>query len=105
MAQRSPDEHPFTPIAQLPQPVIAPQSYPSLLHPESYNHPSVNVNPKILDFYVKKIVPAITRPDKGRLEDDGNYGSAATRDVEVLQALSRRIHYGKPCRTSISTMP
>jgi hypothetical protein len=29
------------------------------------------------------------------LEDDGNYGSAATRDVEVLQALSRRIHFGK----------
>jgi chorismate mutase len=47
-----------------------------------------------LDFYVKKIAPAITKPGKGRLEDDGNYGSAATRDVEVLQALSRRIHYG-----------
>jgi chorismate mutase len=27
--------------------------------------------------------------------DDGNYGSAATRDVEVLQALSRRIHFGE----------
>ncbi|CAG8521016.1 3766_t:CDS:2 [Funneliformis caledonium] len=27
--------------------------------------------------------------------DDQNYGSAATRDVECLQALSQRIHYGK----------
>ena len=27
--------------------------------------------------------------------DDGNYGSSATRDVEVLQALSRRIHFGE----------
>lgn len=27
--------------------------------------------------------------------DDGNYGSAATLDVLVLQALSTRIHYGK----------
>jgi hypothetical protein len=27
--------------------------------------------------------------------DDGNYGSAATLDVLVLQALSSRIHYGK----------
>lgn len=27
--------------------------------------------------------------------DDGNYGSAATIDVLCLQALSKRIHYGK----------
>lgn len=29
-------------------------------------------------------------------EDDGNYGSAATIDVEVLQAISKRVHYGMP---------
>ncbi|KAJ2254495.1 chorismate mutase aro7, partial [Coemansia sp. RSA 455] len=29
------------------------------------------------------------------LGDDTNYGSSATRDIECLQALSRRIHYGK----------
>lgn len=28
-------------------------------------------------------------------EDDGNYGSAAALDVEVLQAISKRVHYGK----------
>ena len=28
-------------------------------------------------------------------EDDANFGSAATVDVEVLQALSKRVHYGK----------
>lgn len=27
--------------------------------------------------------------------DDFNYGSAATLDVQCLQALSQRIHYGK----------
>lgn len=27
--------------------------------------------------------------------DDGNYGSAATLDLLALQALSKRIHYGK----------
>ncbi|PVU98101.1 hypothetical protein BB561_000114 [Smittium simulii] len=27
--------------------------------------------------------------------DDKNYGSTATRDIECLQALSRRVHYGK----------
>lgn len=34
--------------------------------------------------------------------DDGNYGSSATRDVEVLQALSRRIHFGKSPRSLAS---
>jgi hypothetical protein len=29
----------------------------------------------------------------GKENDDGNYGSAATRDLEALQAISRRIHY------------
>ncbi|CAG8713961.1 155_t:CDS:2 [Rhizophagus irregularis] len=30
-----------------------------------------------------------------KVHDDQNYGSAATKDVECLQALSQRIHYGK----------
>ncbi|KAJ9110774.1 hypothetical protein QFC20_002815 [Naganishia adeliensis] len=94
----SPDEHPFTPIEKLPKPIIAMQSYPSLLHPESAAHPSTNANARIQGFYVNKIAPAITKKVKvsaGNAErDDGNYGSSATRDVEVLQALSRRIHFG-----------
>lgn len=67
------------------------------------------MNSRILDFYINHIVPGITEVAPGspkpsrRLSasgaganplDDGNYGSAATRDVEVLQALSRRIHFG-----------
>lgn len=90
----SPDEHPFTPLDQLPKPILPAQNYPQLLHTPAASHPSTNVNHRILDFYVNKIVPVITRGE-GRLEDDGNYGSTATRDVEVLQALSRRIHFGK----------
>lgn len=89
----SPDEYPFTPLEKLPKPILAGLDYPSLLHIPAATHPSVNVNTRILDFYVGKIVPRITLSSEG-LEDDGNYGSAATRDVEVLQALSRRIHYG-----------
>jgi chorismate mutase len=69
----------------------------------------VNVNASILSFYIRSIVPRITIPASlaiatlklGRgivgddeLEDDGNYGSAATVDVEVLQAISKRVHYG-----------
>ena len=75
----------------------------------------VNVNPSIYSFYVRHIVPRITRQAtltlsalkrakgvKGddEYEDDGNYGSAATIDVEVLQAISKRVHYGTPSSIS-----
>ena len=39
----------------------------------------------------------------GEYEDDGNYGSAATIDVEVLQAISKRVHYGECLFFSPST--
>lgn len=68
------------------------QDFPRLLYQPAASHPSVNVNHHILKFYVERIVPGITAHT-----DDGNYGSAATRDVEVLQALSRRIHFGARC--------
>jgi chorismate mutase len=70
----------------------------------------VNVNPSILSFYTCAIVPRITRratlslaslkraqgvAGDDEFEDDGNYGSAATIDVEVLQSISKRVHYGK----------
>ena len=79
--------------------------FPKLLHPNN-----VNVNPSILSFYTRSIVPRITHAStislaslkraKGiigddEFEDDGNYGSAATIDVEVLQAISKRVHYGE----------
>ncbi|GAA6024977.1 hypothetical protein JCM10207_008125 [Rhodosporidiobolus poonsookiae] len=89
----SPDEHPFTPRSQLPDPILPPLDYPPLLVDPTH----INVNPQIARFYVDSIVPAITRAvtDKlGKENDDGNYGSAGTRDVECLQAISRRIHCG-----------
>ncbi|KAJ7644166.1 chorismate mutase [Roridomyces roridus] len=99
----SPDEYPFT--ADLPKPVLPPLEYPEILYPNS-----VNANASILSFYTRTIVPRITRRATIALatskrangitgdeeyEDDGNYGSAATIDVEVLQAISKRVHYGK----------
>ncbi|KAH7099558.1 chorismate mutase [Auriculariales sp. MPI-PUGE-AT-0066] len=101
----SPDEYPFTPIDQLPEPVLDPFIIPRLLHANN-----VNVNPSILSFYVYSIVPAISRQAsltlsasrravgiKGAEEydDDDNYGSATTIDVQILQAISKRVHYGK----------
>eukprot|EP00026_Physarum_polycephalum_P019536 Phypoly_transcript_21597.p1 GENE.Phypoly_transcript_21597~~Phypoly_transcript_21597.p1 ORF type:complete len:176 (+),score=24.26 Phypoly_transcript_21597:41-529(+) len=43
-----------------------------------------------MKIYVNEIVSQITAPGS-----DNNYGSAATCDVACLQALSKRIHYGK----------
>ncbi|KAB5595864.1 hypothetical protein CTheo_628 [Ceratobasidium theobromae] len=101
----SPDEYPFTPEADLPAPVLPPLAFPKILHPNK-----INVNSSIMTFYTRMIVPRITRRatqelamakrnagivGEGEYEDDGNYGSAATIDVEVLQAISKRVHYGK----------
>ncbi|KAK3822675.1 MAG: chorismate mutase [Benniella sp.] len=79
----SPDEYPFT--SPLPGPVIPALDFPSILHKNN-----INVNSDIMDRYLQDILPRICVPG-----DDLNYGSSATRDVECLQALSKRIHYGK----------
>ncbi|KAJ2790921.1 chorismate mutase aro7, partial [Coemansia linderi] len=81
---QSPDEYPFT--GNLPEPVLPPLAYPPVL----VDPQNINVNEDIFDMYVNTVVPGITQ-----LGDDTNYGSSATRDIECLQALSRRIHYGK----------
>jgi len=87
----SPDEYPFFPEA-VQQPILKPLNYPKILHQND-----VNVNNKIKEFYVERLLPAVC-PDFGR-EDRGesqeNYGSSATCDIACLQALSRRIHFGK----------
>ncbi|KAG1715724.1 hypothetical protein ID866_1440 [Astraeus odoratus] len=99
----SPDEYPFT--SDLPEPLLPPLQFPGILYPNT-----INANASILSFYTRSIVPritwratialsalkrsnGITGDDEG--EDDGNYGSAATIDVEILQAISKRVHYGK----------
>ncbi|KAF9817303.1 hypothetical protein IEO21_03563 [Rhodonia placenta] len=101
----SPDEYPFTNPAELPAPILGPLKLPQILYPNK-----INVNPSILSFYTRSIVPRITQQATLALatakrasgilgdeeyEDDGNYGSAATLDLEVLQAISKRVHYGK----------
>jgi chorismate mutase len=87
----SPDEYPFFP-ATVQKPILKPLNYPKILHPND-----VNVNDKIKSFYVEKFLPAVCpnfgREDRG--ESQENYGSSATCDIACLQALSRRIHFGK----------
>ncbi|PVU84746.1 hypothetical protein BB559_005145 [Furculomyces boomerangus] len=80
---QSPDEYPFT--KNIPAPILDALEYPSVLKPNN-----INVNDQIKSIYIDFVVPQICESG-----DDKNYGSAATRDIECLQALSRRIHYGK----------
>ncbi|KAK9795599.1 hypothetical protein WJX73_006188 [Symbiochloris irregularis] len=82
----SPDEQAFYP-EDLPDLVLPRIQYDEVLAP---NHREISVNSKIMKMYLDHLLIGITSPG-----DDNNYGSAAMYDVLCLQALSKRIHYGK----------
>lgn len=88
---QSPDEYPFFPDA-LQKPILKPLSYPKILHDND-----VNVNKQLKECYIEHVLPAACakfgREERGDAQE--NYGSAAVCDVNCLQALSRRIHFGK----------
>ncbi|GFH24849.1 uncharacterized protein HaLaN_22715 [Haematococcus lacustris] len=50
----------------------------------------VKLETELTHVYLQEVLPGITQPG-----DDNNYGSAGVLDVLCLQALSKRIHYGK----------
>lgn len=85
----SPDEYPFFPSV-LEKPILQALHYPAILHPND-----VDINAKLKDSYINHIVPSVCAKRQERPEQQENYGSAATIDVLALQALSRRIHFGK----------
>lgn len=84
----APDEIPFFPD-QLLKPLLPSIEYPKVL--ASYSD-EINVNELILKFYVNEIVPKVSC---GHGDQSQNSGSVAVCDVECLQAISRRIHFGK----------
>lgn len=88
----SPEEHAFFP-ERLPNGPM--QALPSLQFPQDLLSPvgganHVNFNKRLLRKYVDIIVPSVAK--KG---DDEQHGSTVLCDIAVLQALSRRVHYGK----------
>ncbi|KAM5564683.1 chorismate mutase 2 [Rosa sericea] len=80
-----PEELPFFP-ENLPPSLLPPPADPPVLHPAAA---SINLNKKILDIYLKQLLPLFAVPG-----DDGNYAATASSDLDCLQAISRRIHYG-----------
>mmetsp|Transcript_14143 Transcript_14143/g.21993 ORF Transcript_14143/g.21993 Transcript_14143/m.21993 type:complete len:269 (-) Transcript_14143:231-1037(-) len=83
----SPDEKPFCNKADLPSPTLPPLVIPADMKP--LREIDVNLNKQILERYQQEVIPAICKDG-----DDGQYGSAAVCDIQTLQALSKRIHYG-----------
>ncbi|KAL9313231.1 hypothetical protein ACSQ67_018683 [Phaseolus vulgaris] len=51
---------------------------------------SININKDIWKLYFSDLLPLFVASD-----DDGNYAQTAAADLTLLQAISRRIHYGK----------
>lgn len=84
----APDQTPFFPEVMLPS-ILPPINYPKIL--ASYSEEIVE-NKEIMKYYVEKIVPKISCKDGDQLE---NSGSVSVSDIECLQAISRRIHFGK----------
>lgn len=86
----SPEEHAFFP-SLLPKRSnsLAELEYPELLSNDNAIN-QLNWNKILYDKYLNVVLPAIT--DKG---DDEQHGSTVLADIAALQALSKRIHYGK----------
>ncbi|CAI4053576.1 hypothetical protein N7582_005756 [Saccharomyces uvarum] len=84
----SPDETPFFPD-KIKKSFLPSINYPQILAPYA---PEVNYNDKIKNVYIENIIPLISRKDG---DDINNFGSVAASDIECLQSLSRRIHFGK----------
>ncbi|KAH9092353.1 hypothetical protein LEN26_018455 [Aphanomyces euteiches] len=81
----SPEENAFFP-ASLPAPILPPLDYAPFLVPNT-----VNINDQVMTVYLEKLLPNITVDD----DKPKTYGSSANADIAALQALSKRIHYGK----------
>lgn len=84
----APDEVPFFPD-HLEDTILPPVQYPKVL--ASY-HKEINVNADIKKYYIERIVGAVAAQQGDQPE---NVGSCAIADMECLQAISRRIHFGK----------
>ncbi|XP_027332760.1 chorismate mutase 2 isoform X2 [Abrus precatorius] len=83
---KNPEENPFFP--ENLQPSFVP-SYPftQILH---FGAASININKSIWKMYFQELLPLLVTAG-----DDGNYAQTAASDLSLLQAISRRIHYGK----------
>ncbi|KAF4687211.1 chorismate mutase aro7 [Perkinsus olseni] len=82
-------EEPFTNPKFLPAPLFSEaEDSPQRIVPNT-----INANSRLKSFYIKNVIPLVCRP--GEEESSASLGASVVRDVTALQAMSRRIHYGK----------
>ncbi|XP_051151378.1 chorismate mutase 2 [Andrographis paniculata] len=81
-----PEENAFFPD-NLPTSLLPPLNQPPVLHPRSA---TININEKIKKLYLDSLLPLIAAEG-----DDRNYAVTAASDLNCLQAISQRIHFGK----------
>jgi len=82
----SPEEHSFFPHL-IPEPILPKLDFPPLL---VTGKEKFDVNAEVMRWYVEKIVGRLCNAG-----DDEQHGSSVLCDIVAMQALSRRIHYGK----------
>ncbi|KAL3023288.1 hypothetical protein AAZX31_04G059500 [Glycine max] len=82
----NPEENPFFP-ENLPPSVVPRYPFSQFLHPAAA---LININNAIWKLYFDELLPMFVASG-----DDGNYAQTAATDLSLLQAISRRIHYGK----------
>lgn len=88
----SPEEHAFFPerLPGGPMDALPKLQYPQDLLSSEGGACDLNFNRNLLQKYIDTIVPSLSK--RG---DDEQHGSTVLCDIAVLQALSRRVHYGK----------
>ncbi|KAF7101123.1 hypothetical protein CFC21_102520 [Triticum aestivum] len=74
--------------SRVPFTLAPPYNFTTDLHPGAA---SVNVNDAIWGMYFSELLPQLANNGS----DDGNYAVTAASDLACLQALSRRINYGR----------
>jgi len=82
----SPEEHAFYPSI-LPTPILPQLNFPNILVADKYK---VDVNKEVMNWYVNKVIDRMCVNG-----DDEQHGSSVLCDIAAMQALSRRVHYGK----------
>lgn len=85
----SPEEHPFFPVIHKILHSLPSLEYPLLLSTVNNAH-ELNFNSILYEKYISSLLPSVTK-----IGDDEQHGSTVLADIAVLQALSRRVHYGK----------
>nr|AFK41827.1 unknown [Lotus japonicus] len=83
---QNPEENAFFP-EHFPLSIVPSYPFTQILHPGAA---SININKSIWKKYFDELLPILVASG-----GDGNYAQTAASDLSLLQAISRRIHYGK----------